>query len=256
MAPVRRGWRERLKTVHESRSELCRRLVWRRRRASAPPRRRRCFARFGGLLIGILVEHRSEALARVPFDMIGEHARRNVSAHAVPAKAIGRTRRIDGLDAADGVFNLGEALLGSVPTCVCRCAGAAERRGARARRPLPPAARGGRLWPGSWRHGDGRRFSIWRWDKGGLRHEKERPRDHRGVDCWRTQPCKTGQSPIRPVKASHEQLREALRGRATDQHRLRLRLHLNQMDSLPAAIASIDAQVKANLGRFREAVDD
>jgi transposase len=38
------------------------------------------------------------------------------------------------------------------------------------------------------------------------------------------------------------------------QHRFLLRLHLNQIDSLAAAIATIDAEVEENLGPFRIAV--
>jgi hypothetical protein len=41
----------------------------------------------------------------------------------------------------------------------------------------------------------------------------------------------------RRVKASHDELREALRGRVTRNHRFLLRLRLNQIDALGAAIA-------------------
>ena len=57
------------------------------------------------------------------------------------------------------------------------------------------------------------------------------------------------------MKASAEELREALRGRVTKRHRFLLRLHLNQIDALNAATASIDAQVEANLGPFRTAFE-
>ena len=53
----------------------------------------------------------------------------------------------------------------------------------------------------------------------------------------------------RRVKASPEEFREALRGRVTKHHRFLLRLHLNQIDALDAAMATLDAQVEANLGR-------
>jgi hypothetical protein len=59
----------------------------------------------------------------------------------------------------------------------------------------------------------------------------------------------------RRVKASQEEFRETLRGRVRKQHRFLLRLHLNQIDSLAAAIATIDAQVEANLGPFGTAVE-
>jgi transposase len=57
------------------------------------------------------------------------------------------------------------------------------------------------------------------------------------------------------VKASPQKLREALRGRVTKHHRFLLRLHPNQIDALDAAMATIDAQVEANLGPFRTAVE-
>jgi Transposase IS116/IS110/IS902 family len=50
-------------------------------------------------------------------------------------------------------------------------------------------------------------------------------------------------------------LREAVRGRVTKHHRFLLRLHLNQIDALKGAMATIDAQVEANLGPFRSAVE-
>jgi hypothetical protein len=48
----------------------------------------------------------------------------------------------------------------------------------------------------------------------------------------------------RRVKASPEELREALRGRVTKHHRFLLRLHFNQIDALAAALVTIDAQVE------------
>jgi transposase len=69
-----------------------------------------------------------------------------------------------------------------------------------------------------------------------------------------TNPAKLASLANRRVKASQEELREALRGRVRKQHRFLLRLHLNQIDSLAAALATIDAQVEENLGPFRTAV--
>jgi hypothetical protein len=46
----------------------------------------------------------------------------------------------------------------------------------------------------------------------------------------------------RRVKASPEQFREALRGRVTKHHRFVLRLHLNQIDALDAASATVDVK--------------
>ena len=69
-----------------------------------------------------------------------------------------------------------------------------------------------------------------------------------------TNPAKLASLADRRVKASQEELREALRGRVRKQHRFLLRLHLNQIDSLATALATIDAQVEENLGPFRTAV--
>jgi transposase len=56
------------------------------------------------------------------------------------------------------------------------------------------------------------------------------------------------------LKASQENLREALRGRVTKHHRFLLRLHLNQIDALDASVATIDQQVQAGIAPFRLAV--
>jgi transposase len=70
-----------------------------------------------------------------------------------------------------------------------------------------------------------------------------------------TNPVKLANLASRRVKASPEELCEALRGRVTKHHRFLLRLHLNQIDTLDAAMATVDTQVQANLGPFRTAVD-
>jgi len=70
-----------------------------------------------------------------------------------------------------------------------------------------------------------------------------------------TNPVKLASLADPPVKASPEELREALRGRVTKLHRFLLRLHLNQIDALGAAIATVDEQVETNLGPFRIAAD-
>jgi transposase len=70
-----------------------------------------------------------------------------------------------------------------------------------------------------------------------------------------TNPAKLAGLADRRVKASPEELREALRGRVTKRHRFLLRLHLNQIDALDAAMATLDAQVEASLGPFRTAVE-
>jgi transposase len=57
----------------------------------------------------------------------------------------------------------------------------------------------------------------------------------------------------RNIQASRDQLEAALRGRVTPHHRFLLTLHLDQIDALDAAIASIDKEVEGNLEPFRAA---
>src|SRR3954449_13062321 len=57
------------------------------------------------------------------------------------------------------------------------------------------------------------------------------------------------------LSATPERLREALRGRVTAHHRFLLRLHLDQVDALDAAVARIDREVEVHLDPFRAAVD-
>lgn len=54
----------------------------------------------------------------------------------------------------------------------------------------------------------------------------------------------------RRIKASREELTEALRGRVTEHHRFMLRLHLDQHDRLAEAIASLEAQVDTMIARM------
>src|SRR5215468_504070 len=70
-----------------------------------------------------------------------------------------------------------------------------------------------------------------------------------------TNPAKLASLANRRVRASHEELREALRGRVTKNHRFLLRLHLNQIDALDAAIATVDEQVEGILEPFQIAVE-
>ena len=58
----------------------------------------------------------------------------------------------------------------------------------------------------------------------------------------------------RRIKAPPEVLREALRGRVTRRHRFLLRLHLQQIEALDAAIAEIDQEVDADVEPFRAAI--
>ncbi len=57
----------------------------------------------------------------------------------------------------------------------------------------------------------------------------------------------------RRIRATPEELREALRGRLTAHHRFLLQLHLEQIDALDRAIARINEEVKTDLDSFREA---
>lgn len=57
------------------------------------------------------------------------------------------------------------------------------------------------------------------------------------------------------VKASKEELSEALRGRPTAHHRFLLTLHIGQIDALDAGIAKIDREVEARLASFRSAIE-
>lgn len=58
----------------------------------------------------------------------------------------------------------------------------------------------------------------------------------------------------RRLKAPDDKLQAALRGRVTRHHRFLLRLHLNQIDALDAAMAEIDQEVDAHLAPFRTAI--
>jgi transposase len=68
-------------------------------------------------------------------------------------------------------------------------------------------------------------------------------------------PAKLARLADRRVKASQDNLREALRGRVTKSHRFLLRLHLGHIDALDAAIAELDREVEASIAPFRTAVE-
>jgi transposase len=59
----------------------------------------------------------------------------------------------------------------------------------------------------------------------------------------------------RRIKASPEELEQALLGRIVTHHRFMLRLHLRQIDAIDAAVASLDGEVEANLAPFCEGVE-
>jgi transposase len=67
-------------------------------------------------------------------------------------------------------------------------------------------------------------------------------------------PVKLAALADRRIKASPDELREALRGRVTDHHRFMLRLHLDQIDAADTTIQEIDQQVTALITRMDQEV--
>ncbi len=67
-------------------------------------------------------------------------------------------------------------------------------------------------------------------------------------------PDRLAQLAHRRIKATPAMLREALRGRVTRRHRFLLRLHLQQIDAINAAIEQIDQEVDADVEPFRAAI--
>jgi transposase len=59
----------------------------------------------------------------------------------------------------------------------------------------------------------------------------------------------------RRIHASTEELEAALRGRVTTHHRFLVKLHLDQIDAIDAAIQSIDKEVDGNIEPFRSAAE-
>jgi len=57
------------------------------------------------------------------------------------------------------------------------------------------------------------------------------------------------------IHATRAELEAALRGRVTAHHRFMLRLHLNHLDAVDAAMAAIDKEVGANVEPFRIAIE-
>jgi len=57
------------------------------------------------------------------------------------------------------------------------------------------------------------------------------------------------------IRATAEQLEAALRGRVTAHHRFLLKLHLDHLDAVDAAIARIDNEVDRQIEPFRTAVE-
>src|SRR5690242_10822123 len=72
-------------------------------------------ATFGCGRLGIVIveEDGGEAMAHVPFDIVGEHAEEDVGTDAVAEAVVdGTNLEIDGLDRAKGALDLAEALVG------------------------------------------------------------------------------------------------------------------------------------------------
>ena len=59
----------------------------------------------------------------------------------------------------------------------------------------------------------------------------------------------------RRIVARVDELEAALRGRVTKHHRFLLKLHLDQIDAIDAAIARLDEEVNANVEPFRAAIE-
>jgi transposase len=59
----------------------------------------------------------------------------------------------------------------------------------------------------------------------------------------------------RRIVATVDELEAALRGRVTKHHRFLLKLHLDQIDAIDAAIARLDEEVNANVEPFRAAIE-
>jgi transposase len=70
-----------------------------------------------------------------------------------------------------------------------------------------------------------------------------------------TDPVKLAALADRRIKASPQQLREALRGRVTDHHRFLLHLHLQHIDFADQAILDIDWNVTALITRMDQEVE-
>jgi transposase len=65
-------------------------------------------------------------------------------------------------------------------------------------------------------------------------------------------PARLAELAHKQVKASPKQIYDALHGRLTAHHRFLLKLHLDQWDTLAAAIETIDEEVEARLARMDE----
>ena len=69
-----------------------------------------------------------------------------------------------------------------------------------------------------------------------------------------TDPTRLASLATSRVKATPEQLADALRGKITDHHRFLLKLHLDQIDALDALVARLDERIDRHVSPFRQAV--
>ena len=76
-----------------------------------------------------------------------------------------------------------------------------------------------------------------------------------GLIAGETDPVKLASLATRRLKATPAQLTAALTGRVTAHDRMMLRLHLDHIDAIERALATIDARADATLGPFREAAE-
>jgi transposase len=75
-----------------------------------------------------------------------------------------------------------------------------------------------------------------------------------GLIVGETDPAELARRADPRLRASPEELRQALHGRVAKQHRFLLALHFRQIDAIDEAIEAIDREVDTNLAPFRTAV--
>lgn len=75
------------------------------------------------------------------------------------------------------------------------------------------------------------------------------------VIAGESDPATLAQLKQRGIRASHEQLCDALQGRVQEHHRILLRIHLDQIDGLEQAISQLEARMGELLEPFRSSVE-
>jgi transposase len=76
-----------------------------------------------------------------------------------------------------------------------------------------------------------------------------------GLIAGQSDPAALAKLAHQHIRATPAELEAALHGRVRAHHRFLLRLHLDHLDALPTAIASIDKEVEGNFDCFRTAVE-